>query len=417
MKILETILYILIIIFTIFMPLIPSNYKIKSINFTGDTILYFIVLYFLIIILFNKINRNILLKNYKSIFKDYINISMLLWIAAMFISACNAKDKLLALSETLRLSSYIILFFILRYFIKKEKVYKIILKNYMLSSFIIGVFGIYQSFMGYGILESNKFGSEIRISSFLENPNNLGMYFVFAVFPFIVLLIKDKKPINKLIYLLLTFLSLANIILSYSRNAYLGIAVGFLLLIVIFNIKYIFFTIIPVLLIKFIPSIYTRIKDIGDPSQNISRIELWKTAVSMIKDHMILGVGNGNFPEYYGKYLADGEKTNKNLQSIIHPHNAFLKAFSELGLLGFLSFTVMMISSFFKVFGFIKTEGDGFYKSFYTGVFISLFSMVFMNFLDNFFSSPKVVVYYFIVIGVCEGIKNNRLEVNPLSKR
>ncbi|MDV3426491.1 MAG: hypothetical protein LIR50_04800, partial [Bacillota bacterium] len=57
------------------------------------------------------------------------------------------------------------------------------------------------------------------------------------------------------------------------------------------------------------------------------------------------------------------------------------------------------------VYKFIKNRSNNFYNWFYTGVFISLFSMLFMNLLDCFFSSPKVIVYYFILIGVCDGIK------------
>lgn len=405
MKNINFILYMLIIVFTITMPIIPSTSHIKVISLTGDTILYIIVLYFLLILIFDRNVRDGIFKNFTSFFKDYINIYMMVWILTMFVSVIYSRDKLLAFSESIRLFSYVFLFFILKYYINEEKVYKYILKSYMLSSFIIGVFGIYQRLLGIGTLKTSKFGSGIRISSFLENSNNLGMYFVFAIFPFIILFIKDKEMKNKIVYLILTILSLANIIFSYSRNALIGFTIGIVILIVILGIKYIFLTTIPILLLYCMPTVSTRVKDISDMSQNLSRIQIWKLAVLIIKDHPIFGVGNGNYTYYLHDYVSNADYIKYNLANIFHPHNAFLKAFSELGLLGILSFTGIIVSSFSIVYKFIKKQNDNFYSWFYTGVFISLFSMLFMNLIDNFFSAPKVIVYYFILLGVCEGIK------------
>ncbi|MDV3425937.1 MAG: O-antigen ligase family protein, partial [Bacillota bacterium] len=233
--------------------------------------------------------------------------------------------------------------------------------------------------------------------------NNLGMYFVFAVFPFLLLLIKEKNRKNKLIYSMLTLLSLVNIIFSYSRNALIGFAVGITVLIAVFGIRYLFLTIIPALFVFFIPSLSNRIKDISDVSQNLSRIKLWTLAGLIIKDHPILGIGNGNFGKYKNDYPINFAEYN--ITEVYHPHNAFLKAYCELGLIGLISFTGMIVSSFFVLHKFIKNQGNNFYNWFYTGVFISLFAMVFMNLIDSFFSAPKVIVYYFIVMGVCEGIR------------
>lgn len=405
MKNINNVFYILIIIFTIVMPIIPSTLNIKSISLAGDTILYFIILYFLLILIFNKNKRSSLFKDIKTSWKDYINIFMIIWVITMFISAYFAKDKLLAFTESIRLSSYVILFFILKYYITEDKIYKYILKSYMLTSLIIGLFSIYVTFMGIGSFKVSKFGSEIRISSLLENPNNLGMYSVFIIFPIIVLLLKDKNIKNKIIYFILTIMSLVNIIFSYSRNAILGFTFGIIILIVTMGIRYIYLAGVPVLLTYFIPTLTNRVKDISDTSQNLSRIKIWTIAALMFKDHPIFGVGNGNYPKYYLDYANKVAYIKYKFTVLIHPHNAFLKAFCELGILGGLSFIGLIISSFITVFKFIKNQSDNFYSWFYKGIFISLFSMAAMNSIDSFFNTPKVIVYYFITIGICEGIR------------
>lgn len=404
MKNKKNILYMLIIFFTFIMPIIPSTFHFKFICLAGDMILYLIIIYFILIIIFDKGLRKNIYKNYKAFFKDYLNIFMIIWSVTMFVSVIYAKDKSLAFTESIRLSSYVFLFFILKYYINEEKIYKYILKSYMLISFVIAIFGIYQKIMGMGVIKNGDFGREIRIISFMENSNNLGMYFVFAFFPFIILLIKSKDIKSKIIYLTLTILSLGNIVFCNSRNALLGLTVGIVILIILLGVKYIYLAAIPVLLYC-IPTVSNRVKAISDTNQNLSRLEIWKLALLIIKDHPILGVGNGNYPINLPDYLNAVGKINYNFRNLIHPHNAFLKAYSELGLLGLLSFTGLIISSFVSIYKFIKNGSNNFYNWFYTGVFVSLFSMLFMNLLDSFFTAPKVIVYYFLLLGVCEGIR------------
>lgn len=398
------ILNISIIFFTFIMPIIPSTFHYQFICLAGDMILYLIIVYFIGWLIFNKDLRNNICKNYKKFFNNYLNVFMIIWSLSMFISVFYARDKMLAFTESIRLSSYVFLFFILKYYIFEIKIYNYILKSYMLTSFIIGIYGIYENFVGMGIIVISKFGSEVRVSSFMENSNNLGMYFVFAIFPFIVLLIKDKKIKNKIIYLVLTLISLANIVFSGSRNALIGFTIGILILIITLGVQRIYLLLLPVL-IYCMPTVSTRVKDISDTSQNLSRLEIWKLALLIIKDHPILGVGNGNYTNYIPDYLNSIRKINYNFRKLIHPHNILLKVYSELGLLGLISFIGLFLTSFFSIYNFIKNKADNFYNWFYTGVLASLFSMLFMNLLDSFLSAPKVIVYYFILLGVNEGIK------------
>lgn len=398
------ILYMLIIFFTFIMPIIPSTFHYKLIYLTGDIILYLLIIYFIMMIIFDKKEKNKIYKNCGSFCHEYLNVFMIIWCAAMFISVIYARDKILAFTESLRLSSYVFLFFILKYYVYEEKIYNYILKSYMITTLLIGIFGVYNKLMVSGKFEFINLISKTRISSFMENPNNLGMYFVFAFFPFLMLLLNDKKFKNKIFYLLLTIISMANIVFSGSRSALIGFTIGILISIIILGKKYIYLSLLPVLLYC-IPTVSTRVKEISDTSQNLSRVEIWKLAGYMIKDHPVLGVGNGNYKSYIPDYLSAIRKINYNFRKVIHPHNVFLKEYCELGLLGLLSFIGLAAASFFSVLNFIKCKNNKFYNWFYTGFFVSLFPMIFMNLVDSYLSSPKVIVYFFLLLGVCEGIK------------
>lgn len=405
MKILDKIIYYLIVIYTFSMPIIPSTYHYKSINMTGDTLLFIIIMCFPLLLINKIIISKSFIFNYKTFFKDKINVFMFIWILTMFISIIYARDKSLAYQESLRILYYGILYLIIKYFISDKKSYINITKSYIYSCLVVGICGIYQGIMGIGNLKKSQFGIELRIESTMENSNNLGMFFVFAVFSFILLFINEKKFINKILYLILTIISLANIIMSGSRNALIGVAIGTVILILYYGVKYLIVLIIPIIMASTIHTLSSRLMDISDMSQNLSRIKLWKVALLIIKDHPILGVGNGNYPRYYPDYADKVSYINYTPIKNVHPHNAFLKAFSEMGILGLASFTGMIISSIILIYKYINNEDNQFLKLFYTGIFISMFPFVFMNTIDSFFSAPKVIIYYFITIGICEGIR------------
>ncbi len=91
----------------------------------------------------------------------------------------------------------------------------------------------------------------------------------------------------------------------FSRNAWLAFVIGYMVLIIVFNFKLIYGAILGAGVSLFIPKISNRLREIGDVSQNLSRISLWKIAWEMVKDKPLLGVGNGNYrtlyPQYYKK--------------------------------------------------------------------------------------------------------------------
>jgi O-antigen ligase len=66
------------------------------------------------------------------------------------------------------------------------------------------------------------------------------------------------------------------------------------------------------------------------------RIELWQSAVAMLADHPILGVGLDNFVYLYQQvYLREGGAAEPNLS---HPHNWLLHVWLQLGTLGLIGF-------------------------------------------------------------------------------
>ncbi len=183
----------------------------------------------------------------------------------MIISTIYAVDKRLALSESARFISYIFMYFIIKYEFNNKKQINILLKCYIFISFVLSCIGIVQYFTGFALAETFKrtyeFGGSIRIASTLSNPNAYGAYLILIIFPVIMLSIYEKNKNKKIVYILLSILVITNLLMTFSRNALLGFALGLLVLALIYSIKLIFALGGFGVLIFLIPSVFKRVKE------------------------------------------------------------------------------------------------------------------------------------------------------------
>ncbi|MFL0246905.1 O-antigen ligase family protein [Candidatus Clostridium stratigraminis] len=402
MNILRKIFVYMIYLYIAALPIFPSKYKFKDIPFNGDIILTLIILIYIFKLIVDVDSRNKFVNGLKNFFRDYLNIFIFLWIAMMYVSILYAKDRTLALSETIRFTTYALLYYIIKYDINEKKVLDKILKLYIFVSMLIGLIGISQSLEGLGTISKGRFINLNRVASTLENANNLGVFFILVLFPLLVLFIKERNKLKKIIYFLFSIISLFNIVISGSRNAILALLVGMFSLIIMYNFKLIFVFLAGGGLAMFIPQTSKIINVIGSKLQDPPRIKLWEIALYMIKDHPILGVGNGNYRTYYPMYVNNVKDIAYVAKGEFHPHSIYLKAQCELGVMGLFSLVGLLIASAAKIIKFSNTVEDNFYKYFYKGFAASMISFFFMNSIDNFFSAPKIIAYFWILLATAE---------------
>ncbi|MBV4425403.1 O-antigen ligase family protein [Clostridium tyrobutyricum] len=402
MAIYDLILYLSIYLYIIIMPLIYSKYKFMNISFNGDIWLVIVVIIYLVGLVFFKDTRRRFTLGIKEFFTNYLSLSILALIIIMLISFIYAEDITSSISSTSRFISYIVIYFIILCEGSKRKFLKGILLSYICVSLIIGVVGIFDYINGIGIVQAGEGVQRIRIASTLENSNNLGAYFILIIFPTIMLAIKKTDKKKKIFYIISTCIFLANIVFSFSRNAWIAFIIGCIIFGVIYSLKFLSVLIPIVGISSFIPQIRDRLKEITDIGQNTSRIKIWDVAIMIIKDHTIKGVGNGNFEEAAARYMYQrpGLKTSNFVPK--HPHNIFLEMQSEIGIFGSAAFIAIIISIIIKLVYFVKNVRDKFYSAFYKGFFVSFIVFLIMNLLDDFFSAPKVIVFFWIIIAVLQ---------------
>ena len=393
------------------LPLIPQDIKLKGLPFT-DFILALMIFIYIIEIIFSERCRGNFIKGIVNFFTEKLSILLVILLGIMLVSTIYAVDKKIALSESARFITYIFMYFIIKYEFNSKKQINILLNCYIFISFILSSIGIVQHFTGFALAEkfikTNAFGTGLKIASTFFNPNAYGAYLILIIFPVIMLSIYEKNKNKKLIYLFLSMLFITNLLMTFSRNALLGFGLGVLVLGLIYSIKLIFALGGFSILMFFIPSVSQRVMDITSLSQNESRIKLWKTAIMMIREHPIIGVGNGNFVTRYNEYVIKYKELKYQSYQNYPAHNSYLKVQSELGIIGIVSFLGVVAITLFRVKKLYTTTTDKFHKPFYMGVMASMIAFLFMNVFDNLFFAPKATTYFWFLLATSEALLNIR---------
>jgi hypothetical protein len=318
MNILSKIAQLILMIFIVLYPILPSFGK-----YNADLIIALLAILQIVTITFCKDCRIKFFKSLKNIKRDYLLLSLIFFNATMYLSILVATNKNTALGYSIRFSMYLFIFFYITYNIRIKKQLCLLLKTLVITNFIIGFIALYQIILylttGALIDESN------RISSTLENPNNFGAYTILSIFIVLSFIISYKNKKATWFYYMVFVLQLISIISCQSRNALIFIVIGSFILAIIYDKRYIIISIILPSILFLIPQSRLRVLEIFDLSQNTSRLKLWKLTLLMIKDNP-LRKGYENYEFLYKPYVA------KNMELRVwdgyqayHPHNIFLK--------------------------------------------------------------------------------------------
>ena len=132
-----------------------------------------------------------------------------------------------------------------------------------------------------------------------------------------------------------------------------------------------------------------------------------KQLLMMIKEHPILGVGNGNYVTRYNEYVSKYKEFKYYDYKNYPSHNSYLKVQSELGIIGIVSFLGIVVIALFRVKKLYSTTTDNFHKAFYMGVMASMVAFLFMNLSDNLFFVPKATTYFWFLLATAEALLNN----------
>lgn len=406
LKVLNKSTYILLLLFTFLFSIIPSYGK-----FSSDIFIYAIFFIELVGILFISEERKNLFSNIKNIFiKDKIFMTLILLNILMYLSMFVAFNKYVTLTNSIRFSMYLFIFYIISYKVYRKNINNL-LAVFLSSSILVSLITVFQVI--YTKIMGSNIDMEHRISSTLENPNNLGAYSIIIIFIFITLLAKSKNKRLKIISSIATLLLLFNIIVSQSRNALLALIIGIFIFAILYDKRFLLYSMFVPIILFIIPQARNRLLAVLDISQNDSRLKIWKLTEIMINNNnRLFGLGYENYSLNYRSYLESNPSyfVRESLLPL-HPHNVILKFQVELGIFGTILFSLFLIISIWSFYKLIKNKSISNSQGLYLGLFVGFLCFQIMNIIDCYYGPVKIMYSFFIVLSI---LNNKLLEIKKI---
>lgn len=267
---------------------------------------------------------------------------------------------------------------------------------------------------------------------------------IMLIFPMYFLL-KRKVAVSKnsiygkmSIYLSVIAINLIlfNIIISFSRGAYLALFIGGILCLILLLIKkmfskiVLFSIILPILgVIIFIEPVKRTVLynyTISHQRSSSGRIVLWKNALELYKTKPLNGIGTGNFPLVYNG-SSNYNKENRPFTGRIS--NTYLQILVEKGCIGVVIYLILMLAISLYILKYMKMKqierGSKYFiicsfwgiivllireltfSSFFFSKFLILSLGIILAILSNIISEVNIIrlkystLYMLIYIGVC----------------
>jgi len=216
------------------------------------------------------------------------------------------------------------------------------------------------------------------------------------------------------IAIVVTVLLFTGIFLSYTRAAWLGVAV---MLFFFFMMKskellkfrtFVIIALISTVLVvagfqigiqSIVEKKATSITDVDRDLSNLERFNRWVAAIDIIQSHPILGVGLGTYPIMYEKY-----KDKRFLTAVSNfyggPHNDYLQYFSEAGIFGILSWLFFVFTLYRVGLKHYYQIRDEFLRNLLLGCLGGVLTYLVHSFFNDFLAYDKVAVPFWIAIGL-----------------
>jgi len=271
------------------------------------------------------------------------------------------------------------------------------------SAGITGIVGIYQVLAGYrsDLWLDQELFADIgnRVVSTFGNPNVYATYLLLAIPITAACIIFLKHPFLKLCAFGATGLLLVNLLLTYSRGAYvaLALAIGVFVLIIEKRLVVLFIPAVLALPLVLPQNILNRLLSIINFSDTstIFRMAIWQGSLRMVQDFWLSGVGQGleAFYTVYPYYALAAA-------GALHAHNMFLQILVEVGIGGFLIF-ICILACFFRVQANFMRQIKDFRLKVMSAAFVSaMIAFLAISIFDHSFFNFRVMLIFYLFIGL-----------------
>lgn len=252
-----------------------------------------------------------------------------------------------------------------------------------------------------------------RVYGTLKNPNLLGGYLI-PVIPFAVAAaLTWRQAILRGLALATAVSACACLYFTYSRGAYLGLAVealvalGFALallgpeirrrpwLMALIAVLFVGALGVAGLVFEHSPGMQQRILSIGSArgdSSNSFRLNVWHAVKHMIRDSWWAGIGLGNdaFRKVYALYMVSGFEA-------LGAYNIFLEEAAEKGIFGLLAFLWLLVSMIGRA---LYHFASGKERAWSAAAVAAIGGLVMHGMFDTVFYRPSIQILFWLTLAV-----------------
>jgi len=301
-----------------------------------------------------------------------IRVEIFLFIYFIVITAsffvASYQDK--ALEEILDLGKDLVIVYCIVLALREPRLWKQTIWLIIITTALLSLLNVYQlvtqdpgqTFFGLSSIRMDQVlgdSSALRIRGPINDPNFWGQILVAVSTLLIFRIIYEKQTITKLAALLMLGIMSYAVLNTYSRGAYLVLAIDVVLILFVFAkrvrpmVAFAGLGIL-ILLIPFLPSnyrdrfgtltVFTSENGIYQDSSFRGRTSEILTGVAMFTSHPILGVGAANYRPNYQSYtqLIGLEFRTESRDA----HSLYVQVLAETGVLGTIAFFAMVFFLF-----------------------------------------------------------------------
>lgn len=378
-----------------------------------------------------------------------LNKPILAFLAAVVISFIFSRYPSISVIDTMKFSSYAILFFLVVNFIDSEKKFNRIIKSLMLVTLVACIYGFLQRYQFEWVV---RWITE-RTSSTLGNPNFFAAFLIMMLPIALYLYFRKQKFISNVFYFILIVLIFGSLVYTFSRSAWIGSFVSIVFL-CISDLRYflkkkakIFFVLLLVILFVWKGSTYVeteynnlsvleRVKGSFEPIHieqiikevtkeekiimgskkpfvdtvfDASRRMHYDISARIFSDNMITGTGPGT----YGFMLPDYIKTKTLLDlyyrpKTVHAHNEYLQIMAEMGFLGIAAFLWILLVFFYSSYRIaINSRKNPEKRNLTIALTAGIIAVLIQNIFSVSLRYPAVTVFFWLLMGLVFASENS----------
>ena len=268
------------------------------------------------------------------------------------------------------------------------------------SALIASAYGVWQALHGSD-----------RISSFFAHPVHFGEHLLMVCVFFLGLALTPPGLAgwtHTRRYLLAAcgcgLLMLAAMMLNVTRAVWIGTA-GALALHMLrwgrtlsrrFWLRFLIVLLVAGLAFGLTPSVAKRVQSIADTQyqSNTERVLMWESALQMIKDHPVWGVGADNYGDMYqNKYISPLAKEKHQRDA----HQNYLSVAAQTGLVGLAAFVLMFVSILLYLYRAAQSSPEPCWP---WAAFVMTVAFCIYGFMNSNYNTFWVVRLYFLLIGL-----------------